>query len=446
MKECVKRSEPPDALLCTSALAPQTFLKYELGRTPGSTSFCSTQMPARIKPRLFKMPVRYSLAGAMPRTRITRASTSLAALTAVACGVLLPTAAQAAAPQVRHVFLIVLENQSYKVTFGRNSAAPYLVHTLAKQGAMLPNYYGIGHSSLDNYIALISGQAPNEATQGDCVTFSEFQLDSPTLDRNGQALGMGCVYPQMVKTLPDELEDAGFSWKAYMEDMGKDQSRESATCAHSRINSPENLLDATVGDQYAVKHNPFVYFHSIIDDQARCDTHVVNLDQMSKDLESEDSAPNYSFITPNLCNDGHDAPCIDHQPGGLVSADAFLRKWVPIITDSPAFKKDGLLIITFDESDSRGPDAATACCGEQALSGARNPPGMQGPGGGKIGAVLISPYIKPGTTSRVPYNHYSLLRSIAGFFNVAPLGFAAKKKLRSFGTDVFNAPQNAALH
>jgi phosphatidylinositol-3-phosphatase len=403
-------------------------------------------MRAHIYPQLFKMPVTYFLAGAMHRTRTLRASTRLAALTAVACSVLVSSPAKAVAPHVRHVFLIVLENQSYKTTFGRSSEAPYLAHTLTKRGVMLPNYYGIGHSSLDNYVALISGQAPNEATQGDCVTFSEFQFDSPTLDAHGQALGLGCVYPQMVKTLPDELEDAGFSWKAYMEDMGKDRSRESATCAHSTLNGPEALLQASVGDQYAVKHNPFVYFHTIIDDQTRCDTHVVNLDQMPKDLGSEDGAPNYAFITPNLCNDGHDAPCIDGQPGGLVSADAFLRKWVPIITDSAVFKKDGLLIITFDESDSRGSDAATACCGEQALSGARNPPGMQGPGGGRIGAVLISPFIKPGTTSRVSYNHYSLLRSVAGFFNVAPLGFAAEKNLRPFGADVFNAPQRAAPH
>jgi phospholipase C len=376
----------------------------------------------------------------MHRTRTPRASPRLAALTAIAYCVLLSPLAQAAAPQVRHVFLIVLENQSYNVTFGARSQAPYLAQTLAKQGIMLPNYYAIGHSSLDNYIALISGQAPNEATQGDCWTFSEFQLRSPTLDAHGQALGVGCVYPQMVKTLPDELEGAGLSWKAYMEDMGKDRSRESTTCAHSRINTPENLLHATVHDQYAVKHNPFVYFHTIIDDQTRCDAHVVNLDQMPKDLESEASSPNYVFITPNLCNDGHDAPCIDHQPGGLVSADAFLRKWVPIITDSAAFKKDGLLIITFDESDGQGPDAASACCDEQALAGARNPPGIQGPGGGRIGAVLISPFITPATTSRVSYNHYSLLRSVAGFFNVAPLGYAAEKNLRPFGADVFNAP------
>jgi hypothetical protein len=369
--------------------------------------------------------------------RIARGFAGLVALSALAANTILAAHAKAAPPPVRHVFLIILENESHDVTFGRDSQAPYLALTLPKLGAMLPNYYGIGHSSLDNYIALISGQAPNEATQGDCATYSEFQLSAPTLDARGQALGLGCVYPQMVKTLPDELESAGFGWKGYMEDMGKDPSRERARCGHSRIGAPEKLLHATPQDQYAVKHNPFVYFHTIIDDQTRCDAHVVNLDQLPRDLESEASTPNFAFVTPNLCHDGHDAPCIDHQPGGLTSADAFLQKWVPIITNSVAFKKDGLLIVTFDESDGRGRDGTSACCGEQGLAGARSPPGMLGPGGGRVGAVLISPFIDPGTVSKTAYNHYSLLRSVAGFFGVAPLGFAAEKELRAFGADVF---------
>jgi hypothetical protein len=374
----------------------------------------------------------------MHRNTLNRVIGRLGATALAGCMLTAPLT-EAAPPHIGHVFLIVLENQSYDQTFGRQSQAPYLAQTLAKQGAMLRNYYGIGHSSLDNYIALISGQAPNEATQGDCVTFGEFQLSSANLDAHGQALGVGCVYPSLVKTLPDELEAAGLSWKAYMEDMGRDHLRESATCGHSKINSVEKLLNATPHDQYAVKHNPFVYFHTIIDDQQRCDRHVVSLEQMPGDLAGEANTPNYVFITPNLCNDGHDAPCIDHQPGGLVSADAFLRKWVPVIVGSAAFKMDGLLIITFDESDGRGPDPASACCGEQPLTGASNPPGMQGPGGGRIGAVLISPFIKPGTVSAVPYNHYSLLRSVAGFFNVQPLGFAAETGLRPFGSDIFNA-------
>jgi len=347
-------------------------------------------------------------------------------------------AAAAAAPKLRHVFLIVLENESYEVTFGRDSPAPYLAHELTEHGLLLQNYYGIGHSSLDNYIALISGQGPNEATQGDCPFYGDFQISVPGLDSHGQALGQGCVYPRSVRTLPDELEAAGFTWKGYMEDMGKDPTRESATCGHSAINSQDRLLVVTAKDQYAVKHNPFVYFHAIVDDQARCDAHIVNLDRLPHDLKSAADTPNYVFITPSICHDGHDTPCVDGEPGGLVSADAFLKKWVPLITKSPAFKRDGLLMVTFDEADWHRDDGSIACCGELGLTGARYPPGLQGPGGGRIGALLISPLIRPGTTSLEPYNHYSLLRSVAGLFDVAPLGFAAEKELRPFGTDVFN--------
>ncbi|HEY4772267.1 MAG TPA: alkaline phosphatase family protein [Steroidobacteraceae bacterium] len=365
-------------------------------------------------------------------------SRTVRSMVVVVC--LLGCAQLAAAPAtVRHVFLIVLENQSYAVTFGPDSRAPYLAHTLSAQGVLLQNYYGIGHSSLDNYIALISGQAPNEATQGDCSLYSEFQLSTPGLDPHGQVLGVGCIYPSIVRTLPDELEAKGLTWKGYMEDMGKDPARESSTCAHSPIGSQEQLLRATSTDQYAVKHNPFVYFHSIIDDEARCNAHVVSLDRLAEDLRRVATTPNYAFITPNLCNDGHDAPCVDHQPGGLVSMDAFLKKWVPLITGAPAFKKDGLLIITFDEADTGLSDSGFACCGEIGLTGARYPPGLHGPGGGRIGAVLISPLIKPGSVSEVAYNHYSLLRSVAGFFGVAPLGFAAEPGLPPFGPDVFNA-------
>ncbi len=363
---------------------------------------------------------------------------ALRLLVVLAC--LVGGAQLAAAPaSVRHVFLIVLENQSYAVTFGPGSRAPYLARTLAAQGVLLQNYYGIGHWSLDNYIALISGQAPNEATQGDCPAYTEFQLSTPGLDAHGQVLGVGCIYPSIVKTLPDELDAKELTWRGYMEDMGKDPSRESATCAHSPIGAQERLLRATSADQYAVKHNPFMYFHSIIDDEARCNAHVVNLDALPADLRSVATTPNYAFITPNLCNDGHDVPCVNQQPGGPVSMDAFLKKWVALITGSPAFKQDGLLIITFDEADTQLTDSGFACCGEIGLSGARYPPGLQGPGGGRIGAVLISPFIKPGTVSEVPYNHYSLLRSVASLFGVAPLGFAAEPGLRPFGSDVFSA-------
>ena len=360
----------------------------------------------------------------------------LLALLAACATVPHPTSHTAAAlPPIHHVFVIVLENEPYEVTFGANSLAPYLAHTLPKQGALLPNYYAIGHYSLDNYIALISGQAPNPAIQRDCPVYSEFVRSRPELDANGQASGSGCVYAADVKTLPDQLEKAGLTWKGYMEDMGADPAREVAACAHVAIGAKDFTNHATPADQYADKHNPFVYFHSIIDDAARCAAKVVNLDALPRDLASVATTPNFAFITPNLCHDGHDAPCKNGERGGLISADAFLRDWVPRILASPAFKQEGLLIVTFDEGT-----AGDACCGEQPLPGGPQP-GVFGPGGGRTGAVLVSPLIRPGTVSTQAYNHYSLLRSIEDLFGLAHLGYAGAADLPSFKSDVYTAKQ-----
>src|SRR6516164_11675530 len=325
-------------------------------------------------------------------------------------------AAREPAPPIRHVFVVMLENQSYPVTFDRRSPAPYLARTLPARGALLTQYYAIGHASLGNYIALVSGQAPNLATQLDCSTYADFRPSAASLDEHGQLPGQGCVYPRTVPSLPDQLEAAGFTWRAYMEDMGKNPAREPATCGHVRPGATETTNVASAGDQYAAKHNPFVYFHSIIDDQLRCDTHVVNLERLPQDLASVSTTANYSFITPNLCSDGHDVHCIDGRTGGLAAIDQFLRRWVPLIEASPAFGADGLLIVTFDESDGAGAEGSSACCAEKALPGARFQPGFSGPGGGRIGAIVLSKYVRPGTVSSAPYNHYALLRTIEAIF------------------------------
>jgi phosphatidylinositol-3-phosphatase len=342
------------------------------------------------------------------------------------------------ATQIRHVFVLVLENQSYEYTFGPESPAPFLSRELPARGALLRQYHGIGHYSLDNYLALISAQAPNDETQMDCLVFSEFR-PTAELDAHGQLPGAGCVYPRTVKTLPDQLEAAGFTWRAYMEDMGNNPARERATCAHVPVGTRENTDEATPGDQYANKHNPFVYFHSIIDDPVRCDRHVVNLKLLPADLKDAAQTPNYVFITPNLCHDGHDDPCVDGQRGGLHAVDRFLREWVPRITESAAFRESGMLIITFDESGSVNASGSTACCGERALPGAKYPPGLSGPGGGRIGAVVLSPLVAGGTVSDTPYNHYALLRTVEGIFGLSQLGYAGAADLRAFGSDVFSA-------
>lgn len=337
----------------------------------------------------------------------------------------------ASLPPIHHVFVIVLENKGYDKTFGPQTLAPYFADTLTRSGALLRQYYGIGHSSLDNYIAMISGIAPTAETQADCGVFADFQQTG--MAPYDQPIGKGCVYPLHVQTVASQLRAKQLTWGAYMEDMGLDVERDArASCAHPPIGAPDPTEGASQGDQYATKHNPFVYFHSIIDFPS-CDSNVVALPRLESDLRSAATTPNFVFISPNLCHDGHDTPCVNGEPGGLVSADAFLQHWVPLIVQSPAYRDGGLLIINFDEAN--GSDA-TACCGEESGPNVQQA-GVRGLGGGRTGAVLLSPYIKGGTVSDVPYNHYSMLRSIEDIFGLARLGYAAQPGLKSFGDDVF---------
>ena len=335
---------------------------------------------------------------------------------------------------VGHVFLIVLENEDAATTFSARSPAPYLATTLRRQGAFIPNYYGIAHHSLSNYLALISGQAPTLVTQADCPVFLDLRPGRPRPD--GQVFGQGCVYPPSVDTVAGQLEAKGLTWKGYMEDMGSDPGRDGGrACAHPAIGTADRAQRATAADQYATRHNPFVYFHSIIDRAATCAARDVPLTALPRDLARARTTPNLSFITPDLCHDGHDDTCADGGPGGLGAADAFLRTWVPRITGSPAFRRDGLLIVTFDEG---GADSA-ACCGERHGPNTPAPGGLGGgAGGGRVGAVLLSPFIRPGTTTTDAYNHYSLLRSVEDMFGLGHLGYAAARGLRPFGTDVLN--------
>jgi hypothetical protein len=354
-------------------------------------------------------------------------------------------------PKVHHIFVIVLENESYESTFGDPTADPYLAQTLPAQGALLEDYYATGHESNDNYISIVSGQPPNVENQADCQYFTNFT--SSEVEADGVQKGLGCVYPAPVENIGTQLTAAKRKWKAYEQDMGNDPNRETAACGHPAVGSKDETQDAVEGDGYATRHDPFVYFHSVIDNQTYCDEHVVALGSpsgemppaalkgetgLATDLRSAGKTPTFSFITPNLCDDGHDYPCKNEPSGAsaLADIDRFLETWVPKITGSPAFQKGGLLEITFDESD--GPQSDSSSCCEEEPGPGSPLPGITGPGGGRIGAVLISPFIKPGTISTTPYNHYSSLASFESLLGLPHLADAATVP-GTFGADVFTA-------
>jgi hypothetical protein len=174
-----------------------------------------------------------------------------------------------------------------------------------------------------------------------------------------------------------------------------------------------------------------------------CSSNDVPLDRLQGDLATN-SVGSYNFITPNLCNDGHDEPRVDGRPGGLASMDEFLKLWVPRITGSKAYKDGGLLMVTFDEAEAdetSGSGDASSCCDEPAGPNTPNNGGpVAGNGGGRIGAVLLSPYIAPGTVTATPYNHYSMLRSMEDLFGLEHLGYAGRAGLTPFGADVYTRP------
>ncbi len=363
---------------------------------------------------------------------------------------------------IKHVWLVNIENKSFDEAFVHNPNA-YLSKDLPARGQLLTHYYGIGHLSLTNYIAQLSGQAPTLDTNSDCQIYRD--VVPGTQGPAGQAVGQGCVYPRWVQTLPDQLDAKGLSWKGYMEDMGNDESRAPDRCGAPSNPSGAGFRDgsqtATATDQYAARHNPFVYFHSILD-TSRCYDRVVPLPQLATDLRSAATTPAFSFVTPNLCNDGHDDPCVGKNVrgtsvGGLAAVDYWLQKWVPAITGSAAFKEGGLLVITADEADGD----SSACCGEQSGyntpaaggGGITSPTVSTYPGGGRIGTVLIGRCVAAGTRNETPYNHYALLRSLEDVFGITTggsdgkghLGYAGAAGLKPFGADVFaGCPAGAA--
>ena len=263
-------------------------------------------------------------------------------------------------PQIKHLFVIVEENENAEDTFGAEPPAPYLGKTMVEEGALLPNYFGIGHQSLDNYLALISGQPPNLATQTDCLIYTD--MLAATTEPNGVAVGQGCVFPSSVQTIAGQLEETGHTWRSYNQDMAAGRRgqakrppaaiRASAATTRRRWRARRN--------QYASRHDPFVYFHSITDSET-CNRNVVDLTRLPQDLESLSTSPEYAFITPDLCFDGHDSTCADGvSPGGFTGINAFLEEWVPKIKASPAYRDHGAIMVTFDESGTGADPDATS--------------------------------------------------------------------------------------
>jgi phosphoesterase family protein/putative Ig domain-containing protein/carboxypeptidase family protein/Ig-like domain-containing protein len=237
-----------------------------------------------------------------------------------------------------HIAVVVEENTNYSnVT---SSSMPYLSGLMTQYG-LATQYYADTHPSIGNYLMLTTGQI---LTNNDSETPSSFPVSSDNVVR--------------------ELVTAGKSWKAYAESLPS-----------------VGYLggDATSGGgQYYVRHVPVAYFTDVQDSSTQ-QQNLVPFTQLAQDL-STGNLPNYSFITPNGCDDAHDC--------GLSTADNWLKNNIDPLIKNSVFQKDGLLIVVFDESSNDNTD-----------------------GGGRVVCTLISPaFSKLGYQSTAIYQHESLLR------------------------------------
>jgi phosphatidylinositol-3-phosphatase len=254
------------------------------------------------------------------------------------------------------VIVILMENEEFSSVIG-NPSAPYQ-NLLASSYALAANYFAVAHPSLPNYLALVAGS---------------------TFGVNSDCLPAQCSLPGNVSTIATLLDSRHLSWKEYAESMP-------TNC--SQVNSPDGL--------YFPKHNPFVYFGAITGNNGTgstsgyCDSHVVPLTQFYTDIEAGD-LPNYSFITPNICDDAHSCP--------LSMGDQWLSTFVPKVINSSSFATTALFI-TYDEGNTNDTTG----------------------GGGKVPCILVSPFAKPGYVSNVEYSHYSLLATVEAIFDLGNLG------------------------
>lgn len=302
-----------------------------------------------------------------------------------------PTESLPEAGRIKHVFVISLASSGYDAAFGATPQMPYLAGALRPEGQLLSGYSLLDDAALPNQIAAISGQPPNPQIEQNCPKFEE------------------CLFPVETATLADQLTAGRFKWRGYMEGM-VDEAGKPDTCVQPEADGAE---EPPLGG-YATRNNPFVYFHSLLD-LGDCALNDVSLDRLDADLSKIDTTPNYALISPNLCNAGVIGQCPAGAPDGAASADAFLSQWVPKILDSPAYEKDGLLVVTFGELNP--PDPATST------------PAPTGPP--KVGALLVSRFVSPGATDSAPYDPYSLLRTIEDLFGLDHLGLADGAKVKS---------------
>jgi hypothetical protein len=223
--------------------------------------------------------------------------------------------------------MIIFENERSEQVLAQPTFAK-----LAQEGAYLDGFYAVAHPSQPNYIAMVTGDTYGVKND------SNHDIDA--------------------RSIADLLEDKGLTWKSYAEGY------------------PGDCFTGASSGQYRRKHEPFISLKNIQSNPARC-ANIVPATQLAKDIAAGD-LPDFMYYVPDMRNDGHDT--------NMAYADKYLNGFLVPLLGNPAFMRDTLVVVTFDEDD--------------------------GGAGNHIYAALLGDSVKPGAKAGYPYNFYSLLRTI----------------------------------
>ena len=345
----------------------------------------------------------------------------------------------------KHIFVIMMENHSTDEILGNTADAPF-TNSLASRAAVALNYYGVTHPSLPNYLAAISGDYQHiwdDCAAGPTVTCAPEEFGPTSGYTNGQEWLTPAEIAQATntphwfsdRTIIDQLEAHGLSWKAYMQSMPY-TGYTGEYYPYTTVNGQTVPVKL-----YAQKHNPFMYFPAIRNNPERMEK-IVPYTHFDSDLESG-KVPNFVWISPDQCHDMHGvstsnaqflnnpdcafpASGLDHSIIKL--GDNYLRKTVDEITESRVWRtQKSALVIVWDENDY---SSANGCC--------HSPTGVNGVvlGGSNAPAMVLTSRDPQHFFSNTPYNHYSLLATIEQLWGLGCLenacGFSKSQLMTKF--------------
>ncbi|MEU9048208.1 MULTISPECIES: alkaline phosphatase family protein [unclassified Kitasatospora] len=273
-----------------------------------------------------------------------------------------------AVPGYDHVFVVMMENTDYSQIMNDPADTPF-IHSLMSQGATLTDSHGVYHPSDENYLAVAGGD-----------TYTKGATYWPNINSPQRNLG-------------DTIEEAGKSWKAYEQGM--------VTPCNTNKNNDS---------YYEPDDAPFINYTDISGNPARCAAHLFDTSQLTTDLQSAATTPNFSWIAADDYYDGEASG--NGNATSLKAQDGWLKQTLAPVLASPAWTQQrSLLLLTWDESESEGYNhLATVVVGSQ----------------GTVPAATSSP---------LHYDHYGIGRTVE-----AALGLPGLT-----GNDTYATPLNAAF-